>query len=388
MLKKGHYNVKLDDEAWDRIITWIDLNVPAHGTWREAGKGGKIPSNFEQRRREMNKEHAGVDVDLEAILNPYVKSETFIQPPPMPPKPPVPKVANWPIPTEQAQAKQQSAGAGELTLDLGTKKPLVLRRIPAGEFAMGDINGYPDEYPVSKVAITKPFWMGSTEISLEQFQSFDPKHANGYYDMHYKDQVMPGYLMDSPDFPAIRVSWNQAMEFCRWLSERTGKKVTLPTEAQWEWAARAGSDSPLSYGDLNTDFSTFANLADFKMKEMAVKGVNPKPIRNPGKDVDFIPKDERFNDGVLHLAKCGTYKANPWGLHDMHGNVAEWTRSTYLPYPYQQKSEINGPTSAAKMAVRGGSWRDRPKNARSGFRQSYPAWQSVYNVGFRVIVED
>jgi hypothetical protein len=89
LLRKGHYNVKLDEEAWDRLITWIDLNVPAHGTWREAGK---IPANFEQRRREMNKEYAGVDVDIEAILNAYVKTGKFIQPPPMPPKPPVPQV--------------------------------------------------------------------------------------------------------------------------------------------------------------------------------------------------------------------------------------------------------------------------------------------------------
>jgi formylglycine-generating enzyme required for sulfatase activity len=385
ILRKGHYNVKLDAEAWDRLITWIDLNVPALGTWREAGR---IPSNFEQRRREMNKEYAGVDVDIEAILNPYTRTEKFIQPPAMPPKPPVPRVADWPIPADQAQARQQAAGGSELTLDLGNGKPLVMRRIPAGEFAMGDINGHPDEYPVTKVAIARPFWMSTTEISLEQYQGFDAQHANGYYDMHYKDQVMPGYLMDSPDLPAIRVSWNEAMAFCRWLSERTGRKVTLPTEAQWEWAARAGSDTPLWYGDLNTDFSKSANLADISIKKLAVSGVNPQPIRNPGKDVDFVPKDERFNDGVLHLAPCGSYAANPWGLKDMHGNVAEWTRNTYQPYPYQHSAETNATSSQSKMAVRGGSWRDRPRNARSGFRQAYPAWQSVYNVGFRVIVED
>jgi formylglycine-generating enzyme required for sulfatase activity len=383
ILRKGHHNVKLDAEAWDRLITWIDLNVPALGTWREAGK---IPADFEQRRREMNKEYAGVDVDIEAIPNPYVKTAKFIEPPPMPPKPAVPRVADWPIPADQVQARQQ--GADEMKLDLGNGEPLVMRRIPAGEFAMGDINGYPDEYPVTRVAIDKPFWMSTTEISLQQYRSFDAQHANGYYDMHYKDQVMPGYLMDSPDLPAIRVSWNEAMEFCRWLSKRTGKKVTLPTEAQWEWAARAGSDSPLWYGDPDTDFSKFANLADISIKKLAVSGVNPQPIPNPGKDVDFVPKDERFNDGVLHLAPCGSYAANPWGLKDMHGNVAEWTRNTYLPYPYQNTAETNGTSSQAKMAVRGGSWRDRPKNARSGFRQAYPPWQSVYNVGFRVIVED
>ena len=385
MLQKGHYNVKLDAEAWDRLITWIDLNVPAVGTWKEVGK---IPQNFEQRRYAMRKEQAGIDEDIEAIPNPYVKSEKFIQPPPMPPKPIVPTVANWPFTADQARQMQAGLGTAGMTLDLGAGKTLELQRIPAGEFAMGDINGYPDEYPVTKVAIRKPFWMATTEISLEQYQQFDAQHANGYYDMHGKDQVKPGYLMDFPQLPAIRVSWNEAMAFCRWLSNKTGKKVTLPTEAQWEWAARAGTNSPLWYGDLNTDFSKLANLGDVSLKKLAVDGIDPQPIPNPGKNVDFVPKDERFDDGVLHLAPCGHYEANPWGLKDISGNVAEWTRSTYRPYPYNAAADNDETQSLVKKSVRGGSWYDRPVHARSGFRQAYPAWQKVHNVGFRVMVED
>ena len=385
MLQKGHHNVKLDAEAWDRLITWIDLNVPALGTWKEVGG---IPQNFEKRRYELRKEYAGIDEDIEAIPNPYVKSEKFIQPAPMPPKPPVPAVANWPFPPDKAQQMQAAKGASEMKLDLGDGKSLEMKRIPAGEFAMGDINGDPDEYPVTKVTIGKPFWMATTEVSLEQYQQFDAQHRNGYYDMHYKDQVKPGYLMDVPALPVIRVSWNEAMEFCRWLSARTGKKVTLPTEAQWEWAARAGSSAPLWYGDLNADFSKLANLGDVSLKKLAVSGVDPQPINNPGKDVDFVPKDERFNDGVLHLAPCGKYDANPWGLKDMAGNVAEWTRSTYRPYPYNTSAEKAESQSTAKKSVRGGSWYDRPVHARSGFRQAYPAWQKVHNVGIRVIVEE
>ena len=385
MLRKGHYNVKLEAEAWDRIITWIDLNVPALGTWKEVGN---IPKDFEKRRYEMRKEYAGIDEDIEAIPNPYQKNVKFIQPPAMPPKPPVPGVANWPIPADKAQQMQSGTGTTAMQLDMGGGKSLEMKRIPAGEFAMGDINGYPDEYPVTKTVIRQPFWMAATEISLEQYQQFNARHRNGYYDMHYKDQVKPGYLMDSPELPAIRVSWNEAMEFCRWLSAKTGRKVTLPTEAQWEWAARAGSDSPLWYGDLNADFSKMANLGDVSLKKLAVSGVNPQPIKNPGKDVDFVPKDERFDDGVLHLSPCGSYAANPWGLKDIAGNVAEWTRSTYRPYPYEASAEKDESQSMAKKAVRGGSWYDRPKHARSGFRQAYPAWQKVTNVGIRVIVED
>ena len=385
MLQKGHYNVKLDAEAWDRLITWIDLNVPALGTWHEVGN---IPKDFEKRRYEMLKQYAAIDEDIEAIPNPYVKSENFIAPAPLPPKPRVPTVANWPFAADQAANMQQALGATHTQLDLGDGKMLELQRIPAGTFAMGDINGYPDEYPVAKVAIAKPFWMATTEVSLEQYQQFDAHHANGYYDMHYKDQVKPGYLMDFPELPVIRVTWNEAMDFCRWLSQRSGKKVTLPTEAQWEWAARAGSATPLWYGDQDTDFSLHANLGDVSLRKLAVSGVDPQPIKNPSKDLDFVPKDARFDDGVLHLAPCGHYQANPWGLKDMAGNVAEWTRSTYLPYPYQAAADAPAANPAAKKSVRGGSWYDRPVHARSGFRQAYPAWQKVSNVGFRVIVED
>jgi formylglycine-generating enzyme required for sulfatase activity len=385
MLTKGHHNVKLDAEGWDRLITWIDLNVPAHGTWREIGG---IPSNFEARRAEMEKLYADVDENIEEIVNPYQRTEKFIKPAPMPAKPAAVAVNGWPFSAEKARQMQTALGETQSRIDLGHGKVIELRRIPAGEFEMGDLGGCQDEYPTAKVAIAKPFWMATTEVSLEQYQEFDPKHFNGYYDMHYKDQVKPGYLMDEPKLPVIRVSCKEAMEFCKWLSKKTGKKVTLPTEAQWEWACRAGSAKPFWYGDLDTDFSKLANLGDASLKKLAVQGVNPQPIANPDKFWDFVPKDDRFNDGVLHLAEIGHYQANPWGLCDMHGNVAEWTRSTYRPYPYNPSLEDKDESELVKKTVRGGSWYDRPIHARSAFRQAYPWWMKVYNVGIRVIIED
>ena len=110
--------------------------------------------------------------------------------------------------------------------------------------------------------------------------------------------------------------------------------MTLPTEAQWEWACRAGTGTPMFYGDLNHDFSRYANLADATIAQLAVSGVDPQPIRNPDKFWDFVPKEARFNDGVLHLADCGRYQPNAWGLRDMIGNVAEWTLNDYRAYPY------------------------------------------------------
>ncbi|WCJ59810.1 SUMF1/EgtB/PvdO family nonheme iron enzyme [Fontisphaera persica] len=384
MLRKGHYNVRLDAEAWDRLITWIDLNVPAHGTFHEAGH---IPSNFAQRRREAAIKYANVHEDIEEIPQPQPPRPAFQPPPPMPPRPAPVTLAGWPLSEAEARARQAQLGTVEMRLDLGGGQTLVCRRIPAGEFPMGDVQGEADEYPMKVVKIERPFWLGVMEVSLAQYQQFDPQHRNGYYDMHYKDQVKPGYLMDAPNLPVIRVSWEQAMAFCRWLSARTGKQVTLPTEAQWEWACRAGTATPMYYGDLNTDFALFANLADATLRQLAVQGVDPQPIPNPDKFWDFVPKDARFNDGVLHLAECGRYRPNAWGLHDMIGNVAEWTLDDYRPYPYTP-TLLSPPTAQTRKVVRGGSWAERPKESRASSRLDYPVWQRVYNVGFRVAVLD
>jgi hypothetical protein len=90
---------------------------------------------------------------------------------------------------------------------------------------------------------------------------------------------------------------------------------------------------------------------------------------------------------MLVAADAGNYRPNAWGLHDMHGNVWEWTRSQYAPYPYRPKLDRLASPNTRRVTVRGGSWYDRPKRCRSAFRLSYPAWQKVYNVGFRVVIE-
>jgi len=100
-----------------------------------------------------------------------------------------------------------------------------------------------------------------------------------------------------------------------------------------------------------------------------------------------LPRDERFNDGQLVSADVGGYQPNAWGLHDMHGNVAEWTRTVYRPYPYDASDGRNARPPTGLKVVRGGSWYDRPKRCRSAFRLAYRAYQPVYNVGLRVVAE-
>ncbi|KKK51814.1 hypothetical protein LCGC14_3111180, partial [marine sediment metagenome] len=101
----------------------------------------------------------------------------------------------------------------------------------------------------------------------------------------------------------------------------------------------------------------------------------------------WIPSVASVNDGAVIAATVGRYAANAWGLKDMHGNVAEWTRSAYRPYPYDAHDGRDQPGAEGNKSVRGGSWYDRPKRARSAFRQNFQPWQPVYNVGFRVVVE-
>ena len=192
--------------------------------------------------------------------------------------------------------------------------------------------------------------------------------------------------MNKPEQPVVRVSWQEALGFCRWLSQKTGREFTLPEEAQWEYACRAGSATPFFFGEMPGDFSRFANLADAKLSEFASDPYTvDTPLQNPSKYDDWLPKDSRFNDGALLTVPPGRYEPNAWGLHDMHGNVAEWTRSPYRPHPTQPGDLDESPAPDDRLVVRGGSWRDVPSRCTASYRLGYHPYQRVYNVGFRVV---
>ena len=138
----------------------------------------------------------------------------------------------------------------------------------------------------------------------------------------------------------VRISWEQALEFCQWLSQQTGRKFTLPTEAQWEYACRAGTDSPLSYGDCPSDFGRLANLADQRLTTSA-GGIRPSGSPPSAKST-MERRDERV----------GRYPPNAWGLCDMHGNAAEWTRTAYRPYPYDPNDGRDDPAAEGQSGPR------------------------------------
>jgi formylglycine-generating enzyme required for sulfatase activity len=271
-----------------------------------------------------------------------------------------------------------------------------LVRIPAGQFIMGDLNGSPDEQPRALISIKKDFWMGACEVTNAQYHRFDPGHNSGLFTKRFQGPDGPGLSLTEPEQPVVRVSWERALAFCRWLSRRTGMEFTLPTEAQWEYACRAGSQSALSYGELDADFSRWANVADKKLSVPpgTTGGLESNIVAHFGKGIlesavygGNILCDTRFSDGVIETTNVGSYRPNVWGLYDMHGNASEWTRTSYKAYPYRNDDGRNDVVASERKVVRGGSWCDRPKRCRSAFRLNYPAWQRVHNVGFRVVSE-
>lgn len=397
MLKKGHHNVKLTEAEWLKLYNWIDYNAPDKGYFN-ANVLTDIPyKGFDQiaRRIELTNKYAGgAGVDWKKEISDYaayLKSKGEIKPE-MPEKAaPVKektlKVKGWPFGTEEVKAMLAKETETRKVVEIAPGVKITFVRIPAGQFVMGSYRGQSDTYPTSKVKIDKGFWMAELETTNEQFNAIFPEHDSRYVDQQWKDHVNQGYPANKPEQPVIRVSYDDAMEYCQKLKEKTGLNITLPTEAQWEWACRAGSDQDFWYGDTHTDFGKKDNLADKTTLLFAVYGVDPQPMAktNPWyKYYTFLPKEESVDDGNLVQVGGKAYEANPFGLYCMHGNVAEWTRSDYVAYPYSEKVK----TPSEYKVVRGGSYIERPKFSTAYTRKAYYPYQRVFNVGFRLIIED
>ncbi len=405
MLAKGHHGVQLADADWLKIYEWIDLNAPFWGKWNPpAFKGDNFMRADEKdqiaRRLELQKRYANVPDSPEAEYDAYhaiVTSRVVkaVAPAPRKPAAPAPKLAGWPMDVLRS-AKAQLGAIDEIapvttkTLVLGNGQSLTFRRIPAGQFVMGSATGYADECPMAVVKIEKPFWISEMEIRNDQYHVFNPEHDSRYQDEFGKDHVFPGHVGNHRRMPVVRVSWNEAMRFCQWLSKTCNVKANLPTEAQWEWAARCGTDTPFPWGGLDSDFSKFANLADRDLRFQVVGFDGGGNIRNrrPFRIEQNYPlHEERWQDDWFCLNFVGRANCNRWGLYDMHGNASEWTRSDYAPYPYVDGDGRNAGNPQAKKVARGGSYASRPRDATSSYRLAYEPWQTVYDVGFRVILE-
>ena len=377
-LEKGHHNVSLTREEWDRLHTWIDLNVPYHGQF-EAREYCEQDQKIRRQELALDFGSIPVDIDKELEIAVYLKSlqntnpikhDKSIKNPDA-----KPVSVDWSFSYDEAKTKQHALGEVNKTIPLGDGIQLKLVKVPAGEY-QSDENGL--------IKVEKPYWIGQLEISNAQYGHFFPDHDSRYIAQFWKDHTTRGYPINQADQPVVRISWEESLAFCEKLSEETGFDFSLPSAEQWEWACRAGAATPFWFGQLDADFSEYENLADASLSDFAVIGVDPKPMKKDNARFpyyDFIPKSG-FDDGELISTTIGRYKPNPWGIYDMHGNVSEWVLDDYT---IESKTIIK---PSEKKTIKGGSWRDRPYRSTASSTLGYYPWQKVVNVGFRVVMEE
>ncbi|NLV40798.1 MAG: SUMF1/EgtB/PvdO family nonheme iron enzyme [Candidatus Hydrogenedentes bacterium] len=276
------------------------------------------------------------------------------------------------------------------THDLGDGVSLEVAWIPAGSFPMGSPETEPDrqthEGPQHSVTLTRGFWMGRHEISLGQFSRFvndmgfktSAERAGGAWTItpNGKREWIAGMNWLKAGFPqnlyhpVLCVSWEDAQEFCGWLSKTTGKTFRLPTEAEWEYACRAGEKGAFFWGNNPASGRGWLNGADISLQRRYRSWV-------------VFP----FDDASVYTAPVGSFRANQWGLFDMHGNVWEWCEDAFSPdfYAVGPSEDPVNRESLATRTVRGGSWLWYPGACRNATRMAYAPDYAMNDIGFRVV---
>jgi len=274
------------------------------------------------------------------------------------PKPKLESIHGWD--TKRVQKLQQDTAAYlqspvELQhyLKDGGKGPIMCI-IPAGKFLMGSPDTEKEresDETQHKVTISKPFFLGKYAVTFAEYDAFcaatgreKPKDENWGRDKR----------------PVINVSWEDAVAYCQWLSEQTGKEYRLPTEAEWEYACRAGTNTPFHTGNcISTDQANY----------------------NGNYPYSGCPKGEYRNKTV----PVDSFEPNPWGLYQMHGNVYEWCSDWYAKNYYQQSPDIDptGTKDASAHVLRGGSWGYNAGYVRAANRLRFEPGDRYDSVGFR-----
>ena len=312
-------------------------------------------------------------------------------------------------------AADRGAAPAAIENTLGMKFVLV----PAGEFVMGSDESpdilskvYPqyerrrveelgDEAPAHRVRITQPFYLGQFEVSVGQFRKFlevsgyipepveDGTGAYGYntdYDAAKSasgdafEGRDPKYswrnagFVQGDDHPVLNVTWNDAVAMAKWLSEKEDVKYRLPTEAEWEYACRAGTRTRYASGDDAESLLTIANIFDADAKA-------------------YWPRWAEFtlsgHDSFAFTAPVGSFAPNAWGFYDMHGNAWEWVSDWYAD-DYYARSPVDdpqGPDDGIVRVRRGGSWHTWSLYARSSYRNWISPNSRYALVGIRLVRE-
>jgi formylglycine-generating enzyme len=309
-----------------------------------------------------------------------------------------------------ARESNEAVDTDQITNTIGMK----LTRIPAGEFMMGSresaedtvaffnktygahyvlVGFVKDEHPQHRVRITKPFYLGTYHVTRGQFRRFvndtgyktdaetgerqgafawnpEKKHIEFVRDCTWRN---PGFEQ-TEEHPVVNVSWNDGVAFCKWLSRKEGKPYRLPTEAEWEYACRAGTTTRYYSGDDPETLAKVANVWD-----AAAKAKFP--------DARIAIK---ASDGYVFTAPVGSFRPNAFGLYDMHGNVYQWC-SDWSGKGYYTASPVDdpkGPNKGDLRVYRGGSWFGGPNEARSAVRSASSSDAACACNGFRVVRAD
>jgi formylglycine-generating enzyme required for sulfatase activity len=298
----------------------------------------------------------------------------------------------------------------QIAIDLGDGVKLKLTLIPQGKFEMGSgesaeataafcnktygtaflaVPVVDDEHPQHQVRITKPFYLSTYHVTRGQFRQF--VKDTGYKTDAEKGKVPGGEgwnphkkrfesstkfswrdagFEQTDDHPVVNVSWNDSVAFCKWLSRKEGKAYRLPTEAEWEYACRAGMTTRYSSGDDPETLASVGNVADATMKAK----LSPR-----GDEI-------RASDGYVFTSPVGAFKPNAFGVYDMHGNAWQWCADWYASdyYGKSPKYDPAGPSSGKFRVLRGGSWGNGGMGTRCAARFWYSPSRRSTQTGFRV----
>lgn len=252
------------------------------------------------------------------------------------------------------QGEGEGEGGGEVVVEEEQPETMTLKvgdaeftmsRVDAGTFTIGPVAGdkdvTPEEKPAHKVDLTGNYYIGQTEVTQELYKAVMGTNPSNFTGMK--------------NLPVEQVSYNDAIEFCKRLSEMTGKTFTLPTEAQWEYAARGGQKSP-----------------------------EQPEIYAGSNNINDVTWYEENSNGKTH--PVATKAPNALGIYDMTGNVFEWCLDWYGSYKGGDVTNPNGPEKGKERVLRGGSWRGDAKNCRVSYRYNYGPDHNRFNLGFRVVM--
>ncbi len=294
-------------------------------------------------------------------------------------------------PDKRATEAPADSSADPTVSSLTNSIGMTLKLIPSGHFLMGspetDPDALPEEKPAHMVEISA-FYLGATEVTRGQFRRFISRTGYktdaeklGKGGLVWNDdrrdwKLDPKATWQSPGFeqtdhhPVVEVSWNDAVAFCAWLSREECRTYRLPTEAEWEYACRAGTTTKYFSGDDPETLVKVGNVADATAR-----------AKHPRWDWTIAGRD-----GYVYTAPVGSFQPNAFGLHDTHGNVWEWCWDWYDEDSYKRPS-AGDPSGGAKAGLhvqRGGSWEDAPRYYRSATRSRHGPQERFGHVGFRV----